>query len=307
MTIYKLGMLGIMSAFLLNGCKKDDSQELIDQEMRLLQQYLDDQNITAEPSASGLYYLPITEGTGISPELETYVEIQYVGELLDGTVFTTSIKETAETNDIYDEVFLYGPAKLQLGYIGITGLNEAILLMKVGEKAKFIIPSSLGLGGYASGPVPAYSTLIYTIELLEAYDDPEKHEQEKIWNYLKEGDYENVDSSESGIYYIRETPGIGELFANGDTVSVWYTGKFLDGRVFDSNIGGEAYTLTVPGQYIIQGWMQGIKLMRDQEKGKLIITYPLGYGEEGRYDNYGRLVIPPFQTLVFDMETNLGE
>ncbi len=160
------------------------------------------------------------------------------------------------------------------------------------------------MGNYASGPVPAYSTLIYTIELLEAYDDPEKHEQEKIWAYLKEGEFENVDSTESGLYYIRETPGIGELFVNGDTVNIWYTGTFLDGREFDSNIGGEVFTITLPGQYIIQGWMEGVKLMRDQEKGKLIVPYPLGYGEDGRYDNYGRVVIPPFQTLVFDMETN---
>ncbi len=303
--IMKIGIFGIMAASLLTGCIKDDTQELKDQEMRLLQQYLDRNNITAVPSTSGLYYLPIVEGTGISPDFGTWIEIQYTGELLDGTVFSTSYEETAESNSIHDEDFLYGPSRLQLGYVGISGLNEGISLMKVGGKAKFILPSSLAMGGNASGVVPAYSTLIYTIELLEAFDDPEKHEQEKIWAYLKEASFENVDSTESGMYYIMESPGAGELFADGDNVVVWYTGKFLDGRVFDSNIGEDAFPFIVPGSYIIKGWQEGIKLMRNGEKGTFIIPYDLGYGEQGRYDQFGRVVIPPYMTLVFEMDTEL--
>jgi FKBP-type peptidyl-prolyl cis-trans isomerase len=302
---YKFGMLGILAAIMVTGCVKDNTQELKEQEMKLLQQYLETNNITAEPTASGLYYIPITEGTGISPDEGTWVEIQYTGELIDGTVFSTSIEETAEMNEIHDEGFLYGPSRLQLGNIGLAGLNEGIQLMKVGGKAKFILPSDLGMGGFASGLVPAYSTLIYTIELLEAFDDPEKHEQQKIWAYLKEGAFENVDSTESGLYYIQETAGIGELFVDGDNVTVWYTGKFLDGRVFDSNLTEEAFSFLVPGFYVIEGWQEGIKLMRDQEKGILIIPYHLGYGAEGRYDEYGRVVVPPYMTLVFEMEAEL--
>jgi len=305
--VFKLGMLGIMSALLLTGCKKDDSEEMIAQEMRLLQQYLIDNNITQEPTASGLYYVPIREGTGISPDEGTYIEIHYVGELIDGTVFTTSYQETAETNGIQDAEFLYGPARLQLGYIGQAGLNEGIQLMKVGGKAMLILPSSIALGGFTSGSVPAYSTLIYTVELLEAFDDPEKCEQEKIWDYLKEGAFENVDSTESGLYYIRDSIGTGEFFVDGNEVKVFYTGKFLDGRVFDSNVGGEVFSVTLPDAYIIDGWNEGIKLMRNGEKGTLIIPYHLGYGQDGRYDQYGRVAIPPFMTLVFDLETELKE
>jgi FKBP-type peptidyl-prolyl cis-trans isomerase len=305
--VFKMGILGILSALLLTGCKKDDSEEMKAQEMRLLQQYLVDNNITQEPTASGLYYIPIREGTGISPDEGTFIEINYVGKFIDGTVFTTSYQETAETNGIHDTEFLYGPAKLQLGYIGLPGLNEGIQLMKVGGKATLILPSSVAMGGYASGSVPAYSTLIYTIELLEAYDDPETYEQEKIWDYLKEGAFENVDSTESGLYYIRDSIGTGEFFVDGDEVKVLYTGKFLDGRVFDSNMGGEAFSVTLPDTYIIDGWNEGLKLMRNGEKGTLIVPYHLGYGQDGRYDQYGRVVIPPFMTLVFDLKTELAE
>ena len=305
--VFKVTILSLVSALLLTACKKDDSQELMDQEMRLLEQYLAQNNITVDPTESGLYYIPITEGTGMSPTIDTWVEIYYIGELLDGTVFTTSNKETAELNNIYDEGFLYGPSRIQLGNLSMEGLNEGIQYMKTGGKAKFIIPSSLALGGLSSVVIPAYSTLIYTIELLEAFDDPGQHEQEKTWAYLKAGSFENVDSTESGLYYIQDTAGIGELFIDGDDVIVTYTGKFLDGRVFDSNVGEDEYSFTVPGNYIIEGWMEGIKLMRDEEKGTLIIPYDLGYGPDGRYDNFGRTVIPPYMTLVYYMETYRAE
>ncbi len=296
-----------MAVIVLPGCIKDDSEELKAQEMKLLQQYLETNNITVEPTASGLYYIPIMDGTGMTPDFETWIEIHYTGELIDGTVFSTSYKETAEANSIYEEGFLYGPTRLQMGYIGIPGLNEGIGLMKVGGKAKFILPSDLGMGRYAIGLVPAYSTLVYTIELLEAFDDPEKHEQGKIWAYLEENAFENVDSTESGLYYIRERSGTGELFSDGDNVKVWYTGKFLDGRIFDSNLSEQAYSFAVPGVINMKGWQEGIKLMRDQEKGILIIPFHLGYGAEGSYDGYGRVRIPPYMTLVFEMEAELEQ
>ncbi len=299
--IFKLGMFGMISAIMLGGCKKDDSQEQIEEEMRLLEQYLADNNITQEPTESGLYYIPLVEGTGVSPESLFWIEIEFTGMLIDGTVFSTSDEDFAQFNNIYDEEFLYGPARMRLGQIPLRGLNEGIRLMKVGGIAKFIIPSGQGLGGNASGTVPAYSTLIYTVELLEAFDDPAKHEQQKIWEYLKESEFETVDSTESGLYYIQEKKGVGPLFHAGDRVSVIYTGQFLDGRDFDTNIGEDALTFMIPGEYLIPGWNEGIKLMRDEEDGILIIPYELGYGEEGRENESGYTMIPPFMTLVYYM------
>ena len=301
--ILKLGMFGMITAIMLGGCKKDDSQEQIENEMRLLEKYLTDNNITQEPTASGIYYIPIVEGTGMSPTNQTWIEIEYTGMLIDGTVFSTSDENTAEVNNIYAEGFLYGPTRFQLVNVPLKGLNEGIKFMKVGGLAKIILPSSMALGGNPSGDLPAYSTLIYTVELVEAFDDPEKHEQEKIWEYLKEGEFENMDSTESGLYYIQEQEGTGNLFHDGDHVLVYYTGQFLDGREFDSNIGGEAINFLVPGEYIIQGWNEGIKLMRDGEDGILIIPYHLGYGQDGSTSSFGHVVVPPYMTLVYYMNT----
>lgn len=304
--IYKLGIFGMMSVIMLSGCKEDNTQELIDQEMKLLEQYLIDNNITQEPTESGLYYIPLIEGTGERPDQGTWIEIDYTGMLIDGTVIATSDQNVAEFNNIYSEEFLYGPLRIQVGQLPMKGLNEGIKLMKVGGVAKFIIPSSLALGGSSSGSVSAYSTLIYTIELLEAFDDPAEHQQEKIWEFLREGEFENVDSTSSGLYYIRENEGSGPLFKDGDWVSVLYSGQFLDGREFDSNIGEDALSFIIPGEYIIAGWNEGIKLMRDEEDGILIIPYQLAYGEEGRENEFGNTMIPPFMTLVYYMNTKKG-
>jgi FKBP-type peptidyl-prolyl cis-trans isomerase len=302
--IFQTGFSIVVMAIMLSACEKDNSQELIEKEKRLLEQYLADNNITLEPTASGLYHIPIVEGTGMSPKINTWVEIEYTGILIDGTVFATSDENVAAQYGIEIEGFLYGPSRFQLGQLNIKGLNEGIQLMKVGGISQFIIPSSIGLGEQSSSSIPAYSTLIYTVELLEAFDDPDKHEQEKIWAFLDENAFENVDSTESGLYYIQEKAGTGELFKDGDWVDVYYSGQFLDGREFDTNIGGNVFTFMIPGENIIQGWNEGIKLMRDGENGILIIPYDLGYGEEGSRNVYGFNVIPPYMTLVFYLTVN---
>lgn len=299
----KLGMIGMVTAILLGGCNEDNTQEQIENEKRLLEQYLADNNITQEPTESGLYYIPIVEGSGVTPTQDTWIDIEFTGMLIDGTVFSTSDENTAQMNNIFVEDYLYGPYRIQLGHIPMKGLNEGIKLMKVGEFAKFIIPSNLGRGGSSSGDVPAYSTLIYTIELLEAFDDPAIHEKEKIWEYLRESEFENLDSTASGLYYVQEQEGTGSLFSEGDHVSVIYTGQFLDGRDFDSNVGEEALTFIVPGEGLIPGWNEGIKLMRDGEDGILIMPYDLGYGMEGLTNEFGRVIIPPYMTLVYYMNT----
>lgn len=298
----KLGMFSMMILILSGACKEDDnSQELIENEQRLLEQYLNDNNITQEPTASGLYYVPLVEGTGMTPTQGTWIDIEYTGKLIDGTVFATSDEGTAELHNIFLEDFLYGPLRVELGRLPMKGLNEGIKLMKVGELAMFIIPSSVGLGGSSSDNVPAYSTLIYTIELLDAFDDPAKHEQEKIWEFLRESEFENLDSTASGLYYVRENAGTGPLFRDGNQVSVHYSGQLLDGREFDSNIGGNALTFMIPDENIIPGWNEGIKLMRDDEDGILIIPSQLGYGQEGRENELGYVMIPPYMTLVYYM------
>ena len=91
------------------------------------------------------------------------------------------------------------------------------------------------------------------------------------------------------------------MFKEGNRVSVFFTGQYLDGREFDSNVGGQAVTFLIPDETLIDGWNEGIKLMRDEEDGMLIIPYQEAYGQEGLKDMNGNWIVPPYMTLVFYM------
>jgi len=102
----------------------------------------------------------------------------------------------------------------------------------------------------------------------------------------------------SGLEYIEVEEGTGAQAEAGKTVSVHYTGKLQDGKVFDSSVSrGEPISFRLGVGQVIKGWDEGIALMKVGGKAQLVIPSALGYGERGAGG-----VIPPNATLVFDVE-----
>jgi len=104
--------------------------------------------------------------------------------------------------------------------------------------------------------------------------------------------------TESGLEYVETQAGTGAQAKAGDTVRVHYTGKFLDGKVFDNSVSrGEPLEFPLGKGRVIRGWDEGIALMKVGGKATLTIPPKLAYGESGAGG-----VIPPNATLIFDVE-----
>lgn len=115
--------------------------------------------------------------------------------------------------------------------------------------------------------------------------------------YLKVNNI-TVEPQASGLYYVEKQVGRGDMPDTDDEVSVHYTGKLLDGTVFDSSVKrGQPFAFTLGIGEVIKGWDEGISLMKEGGKATLIIPSKLGYGTQAVGG-----VIPANSTLIFDVE-----
>ncbi|MDP1744049.1 MAG: FKBP-type peptidyl-prolyl cis-trans isomerase [Bacteroidota bacterium] len=127
------------------------------EESRKLKIYLDTNQTQFYQINNGMYYLPVKQGVGDYVKYGDMVKIHYIGYFLNGKQFESTYERGQ-------------PLEFNFGEDGqvINGFKTAISLMNEGAKTKFIIPSRLAFGetGSSTNIVPAYSTVIYEIELL---------------------------------------------------------------------------------------------------------------------------------------------
>jgi FKBP-type peptidyl-prolyl cis-trans isomerase len=102
----------------------------------------------------------------------------------------------------------------------------------------------------------------------------------------------------SGLKYVDQTLGTGELAVAGKTTTVHYTGWLENGTKFDSSVDrGQPFSFPLGAGRVIKGWDEGVQGMKVGGKRKLTIPSDLGYGARGAGG-----VIPPNATLIFDVE-----
>lgn len=123
-----------------------------------LQKYLADNNVTVNPSATGLYRIITEQGKGAKVANNKKVDVHYTGKLLDGSKFDSS----------YDR---NEPISITEGkHEVIPGWEEGLMGLPEGTKATLIIPCDLAYGPTGSGSIPPYSTLVFDVEVVKVYD-----------------------------------------------------------------------------------------------------------------------------------------
>lgn len=134
----------------------------------------------------------------------------------------------------------------------------------------------------------------YLMQLQEKASKLAKEAGEK---FLEEnGKKEGVHTTDSGLQYIVEKEGTGKQPTATDEVTVHYTGRLLNGKVFDSSVSrGEPATF--PLNRVIPGWTEGLQLMKEGAKYIFFIPSDLAYGPHGAGND-----IPPHSTLIFEVE-----
>ena len=113
---------------------------------------------------------------------------------------------------------------------------------------------------------------------------------------LENGKRAEVKTTESGLQYEVLTEGTGAQPKATDQVEVHYTGKLIDGTVFDSSVD-RGVPATFGVTQVIPGWVEALQLMKEGAKWRLFIPSQLAYGPQGAGN-----VIGPNQTLIFDVE-----
>ena len=141
----------------------------------------------------------------------------------------------------------------------------------------------------------------YMVKMIESVKERYPEETARAYAEMQQYFAENhivANPTATGLYYVMLEDGNGEMPEKGNNVKVHYTGKLLDGTVFDSSLErGEPIEVPIGMGYVIPGWDEGIMMMSKGEKGVLYIPYYLGYGDRGAGAD-----IPPFANLIFEVE-----
>ena len=196
--------------------------------------------------------------------------------------------------------------------------EEGLTMLSKGDSATFYV-SADSLFTRAMQPLPpgvqkgtdiGIAVKVVDIQSQEEYQKAQASAFEKqkgidaktIADYIaKQNLGDKAKKTESGVYYVVTQPGTGPTPSRGDVVQVHYTGKLLNGKVFDSSrtnpqAQGKPAQFPIGVGQVIPGWEEGVMKMHKGEKATLIIPSTLAYGPQGNQS------IPPNSVLLFDIE-----
>lgn len=228
-------------------------------------------------TASGISYYKLVTNDSTQAEIGDAVEISYVGKYADDSVFFRS-----KANEVRTFALGFGEAG--------KGMEEAVKLLRCGEKGIFKMPKALAFSKYERFSYPAADSIItYEIELKKVIENVSLHP-------LKAEVLKDTTHLFGGLKVIVAGKGKGEKVENGDEVTIHYNGMLSDFSFFDSsNRRKQPIKVKIGSQQVIQGWELAIPTLHVGDTARLIIPAELGYGSKAKSN------IPANSTLIFDV------
>ena len=332
-----LMFISAASAIAITGCAKQASVGANDANKRYFDAWMEVNHPGAEATGLGIYVLEDEAGTGIEVKKDGYAQIDYTITDLQGNISSYTGAETAEQLGEYDVANYYGP-KFQTTFDGTipAGLAEALIGMQVGGHKKVIVPTWLmsysvydSAEGYLNESSSS-SSMIYDLTVTDFTEDILEWQTEKIGRYFAEnsGTFQGMTVADSlkdyrGFYYKKLIePKDTTSFPSDTTIYINYTGRLLDGTVFDTTDErlakdsgiwsasrtyepveihwAEDFTGITMGSSestVITGFSLTLWQMREFEKGIGVFVSDYGYGYSGSGGS-----IPGYAPLTFEIE-----
>lgn len=335
MKMMKFRYLTLIAAVVLGAsCAKDAKEGKNDSAKTYFEAWVSQNYPGALKTGLGAYILKDEPGTGSPAGTAAYLRIAFSSFTLDGNMASSTYEHMARRTGSYKKTSYYGPT---IAYRGSAldqlpvGIEEAVASMKEGGKRTVAVPGWLtGTTRYDSPEEyleeESGTDYIYELELVEAISDIEIWEKDSLANYVSRHYPDAVEDSEiAGFWYIPSDTGTGKEIAADSTVYINYTGRRLDGTVFDTTIADTAkvwglwsssktyspvqinwnsatedYTAITMGSdetTVVKGFAYALSKMHGMEKGTGLFWSDMGYAASGSGD-----AIPSYSPLIFELE-----
>lgn len=341
--------LYIAAALLLAGCAKTVTPGPNEANKRYFDAWMQLNHPEAEPSGLGIYVLENIDGDGIEVKEDGFALVDFKITDLEGNISSYTDAQTAKQLGEYSETSYYGPKVWTTHKTTIqAGLGDAIYGMKAGGYKKVIVPSWLMtskgfdtaqdyLDYYDEDNSSSFESTMYEIEVKDFTEDINQWQIDSIGRFFGNSSVmvdgrpadqvfsgmTAADSVSTGFYYKQiSAPVDTTSFDNDTTIYINYTGKLLNGLVFDTTIErvakdnglysasrkyepvrinwGEEYTKITMGSdktTVIGGFALTLWQMRPMEKGVGVFYSNYGYQYSGSGSS-----IPGYAPLIFEIE-----
>lgn len=328
-----------VTAILTAGCAKSEKSGKYDDDKEWLEAWLAKYHSDAKKEGRGIYVIE-DDLSGVASEEENAIEkdgyayIEYTVSDLDGNITQYTDAEIAKQMGTYSKTSYYGPKVIcTVAKSSYAGLIDALDGMKPGQKRTVVVPKWLmsykdydNEEKYLAESVSASHT-IFTITAVRFVKDVTEYQNGLISEYLERCiaenglDKEAIDTIAEGLYLVTlREPLDTTSFPTDSTYYINYTGKLLDGTVFDTTDEKLAKTkglysksrtygatavknaetasgITLGGSTVISGFYSSLHKMRSMQKALGIFNSNYGY----QYNGSGNS-IPGYAPLVFEID-----